>query len=595
MAEKKINFKKELGALRIARSRKEKQDVQLANAITDLQGRIHGIGQEYQMKIQHEQTSQRTQLSNTCTTMQDAEIAEKTQELNTLRSKYDADVSANSLELITARLYEDCPVDTTVQGYIADIKNTAVSIFNEDFVSTYFKLTSVDVEEDVFLESLEMLDTVHQNLMYFTDSKVSGWLGGISDFIRDFNFTSDTDSSSKKLLVRGAILVVACVFAPKFYSVYAILLLCVCVYNLRRAYFTKQSLDILNIVETNMGKITAALDTKAISEHADIQCSLKTEYEGKSTLLQKQISDLQQDVVTVRNRAMSEFNFDSTSLVTAQNQKINALKEEIAVKQREQGLIRQDIVKIGEDFTKLQEQYENEVDSVVERHINFTTIGDSFLFPKKFLIDDGDPLKFFDNAASSHFFLYKDLPTVYNFIKLMCVQLRTLMHPDAVRVQIWDSAVAGTPFMPLRNPDSGGDPLGISISSTTEGIKEELGALEQILQKRMKVIKLNYTDIEAYNKDMLQLKAVPESYTIVFVLTTKSLEEDEQYLRLLKTGAELGICVYTFVDTNIASNSHNSLINNSDYCANIGVDVLNPSASAAMRETIVQLQEARKR
>lgn len=564
----------------------KKHETTLINVLSDLNTKINTIGKEFKQRIANEKEQAFRHVEATCTLDIDNKVQSMSVALVNLQAKYQQDIDTTTLESIKEHVYRECPVDEETQSLIADIRLEAETILNVEFVDTYFKVSTKSVDTETFLEYLTYLEQVRDNFLYFKKSKTTKYITRILEFIQDFKLhNSVAEHKHKKWFIFGFILL-GLSFSRLFYSIYALLLCLVTFANVRRGYYMKQSLDVLKIVEDNLNNIREALDTKASKLHEEALQKLKSEFSTAHSELTKGIQQAKDESASTRQQALANFRFDDSALLNAQQELISSVKHEILTKTKEQQELQERATVLDREMKELVSAYEQEVDSVVERHLNFNGVGDSYIFPGKLLVEDSDPLKFFDKANYSNFFLYKDVDTVYNFIKLVCVQLRSLMNPNAFQIQLWDSVVAGIPFVAFKNPDVNGVDAGFVTHTTSGDIKDALAALETMLQKRMQVIKLNYETIGDYNRDMLELKAVPESYMIVFVLSTKSLEENEQFQRLVVNGAEVGIYIYSFVPSTEVSEKHFSLVNNSDYCAHLGNGALNPSASVAMKESI---------
>ena len=242
------------------------------------------------------------------------------------------------------------------------------------------------------------------------------------------------------------------------------------------------------------------------------------------------------------------------------------------------------ILNLNRHIQILEQNYKDSIQKTVDSYIGFH-IGTSVFYPEKFLLTSEEPLKFFLTSKFSNFFICREESDAISLVKLFCYQLRSLLSPSLAQIQIWDIKNSGISFMPFKNPNPKGESGGFEIYNTTESIKEALNALSATFQKRLQIIRVSYSDIVQYNKDMVTLNSVPENYHIIFCLSSELFLNSEEYMRLIVGGAELGIYIYVFCELSKLSDAYFSLLEHIKYCYVLqNGQVISSSKNAIMKQ-----------
>lgn len=585
-----ISSKKEINAKKVEIKTAQSEKVKLTKSITEINTKIQDSKNATEKRIKVEEAHIKEKVMKECTKPLEDDVSKLESNLRILEEEKNSKIKEYSFDNIKKKILAESPVDEDTQSLIKEIREEANNTVSERFVDCYFALTEdLEVDEEDFLYALDQLGVVRDNLIYCNDSTLNSYSKKIANFISEIQLNSEEDNKNISTVI--GVGVVSCILSFVLYSIYIVILTGMFLHNLRRSYYMKQSLDMLKVVQDNLILMTDALEFRAKSEFKKKQHSLDEDYNLKITELQSQIDVKNSEISKTRQDEIAKFKFDDTSIREDLAVQVKSLEHSITEKESQVKIVENKLEKLQEDLSDLEDAYNKELSNIVERHLNYEDTGDEVFFPKKFLLVADEPFKFFEHANYSNFFLYRDVETMYNFIKLICVQLRSLMRPATFEIQVWDIATVGTAFMSFKNPDINGDTLGFTIHNNTTDIKDSLKALDTLLQKRFQIIRVSYNTIDDYNKDMVTLKSVTETYHIIFVLSPKSLLENEEYQRLLLNGAELGIYFYTFADINFVNESYFSILNNSSYCSNLGNNSLNPSATSAMKEAIINLKE----
>lgn len=598
---KVINAKKLISKKKIEIVKAQKTLEEISTSIEAVHVTITQVTKEHATNLEREENIARESAMKKCTAPLENDRSKLETDLQGVEKERADKIQEFSLNNIKKKILSESPISETTQSLITEIRQEANDTISERFVDCYFALTAnQEVDEEDFLYALDQLETVRDNFIYCKDSKLNLVIERVENFIhnssksKESNSENEEDSgdvtSSNSSTVKG-VGVVFLVLAFVLFPLYAGALTVVLCTNVRRSIYMKQSLDILKIVSDNLLFMQDVLDKKSQIEYKEKQHEVDSEYSVKVKDLQDKIQEKGNEISIVRQNQIADFKFDVTPIEEELKVKLGSLNYKVNdLEQKKQEAINV-INNLQKDLENLGVSYDLERNSTISKYLNYEQCGTDLLFPKKFLLTTEEPLKYFDHANASNFFLYKDRDTVDDFIKLACTQLRSLMNPSSFQIEIWDVSTAGVPFVRFMNPDPNGDSLGITIQKATSSLAESLVSLELLLQKRLQVVRVSYDSLDDYNQDMISLKSVTETYHIIFILSPKSLIENESYHRLLLNGAESGIILYTFVSIDDVSESHFNVITNSNYCSNVGNGTVTPSASTAMKDAVLALKE----
>lgn len=549
------NVKMELELVKADLQEVKKTIQALQDKRIDLEKSTEGVIKQEKQRMQEE-------VLQKCSLDLDNKLKKYEKDISDLRAEKAKKMEEFSLENIKKNILSDSPLSEETRNLIIKIKKDAEDSISKRFVSAYLSgYEEYKVSESEFLEALDILPTLEKS---FSSNKKSTAIV-VFDFIIEFiNHLGDKeDIKERSIFIAVGIGTVILFFIA--FPIFIVILFLFFSIALWKSFLLKKSLDILKVIEDNFYLMEKALDKRSYEQYQQLQKETEKEYEISISDAQKNIDTLMEEITIARQNAIATFQFDDTSIRNELDNSLEKINFSILEQQKLEKSLTKKILNLNKQIQFLEQDYKDSVQKIVDKYIGFH-IGTSVFYPEKFLLTSEEPLKYFLTSKFSNFFIYKEELDAINLVKLFCYQLRSLLSPSLAQIQIWDIKNSGISFMPFKNPNPKGESGGFEVHNNTESIKEALNALSATFQKRLQVIRVSYSDIVQYNKDMVTLNSVPENYHIVFCLSSDLFLSKEEYMRLLVGGAELGIYIYVFCDLAKLSEAYFSLLEHVKYC-----------------------------
>jgi hypothetical protein len=573
-----------LSLKKIALLEEQKNRKKVADAIGALSAKNEELNGSLKLALAREETAAREAAVKAASAEPEASLAELESQMNRLRAEESALLAHYSFDNVRKSVIDKSPIGSSAQALVRDLQESAHKITSQRFISAYFgHVGRWRVSGDDFLGALDQLEGAGELFYRYQDSKLFNAVTVLANWVRGLDLDDGLKIRPGVTIVVGIVALALCIF---IFPMYIVLLGGVFIMNIAKTFSIKVVIDLINIVETNSSMMEQALGRRAQQEYDTRHSSISEQFSKASGILRQRIDTVKEEISVARQEALSTFRFDSSAVKKSFDGSFKGVEFDMADQSRQLEQIDARVESIRKEIATLEKEDATSRARLVASYLNFDKVGESRLFPERFLLDDGDPLKFFSNAASSVVFAYRDAAAVSDFIRLVCVQLRTLMAPMSVQVQIWDTATSGTQFVSFLNPDPGGDNGGFTICNNSDSVKEALAALVAILQKRLQTIRISYNDITQYNMDMLSLKSVTEDYYIVFILCPSLLLDNEGLKRLMTSGPELGIYPYVFAEATRMTPDYHPLLESCGYAAVVQNGNVITQAVAAIMEQI---------
>lgn len=540
----------------------EKDLKNIKNTIQSLQDKKIDLEANTNVIIKQEKQKAREKLLQECSLELEIQLKKYEKEISDLRLEKEEKIKDFSLENVKRKILSDSPLSEETRLLITKVKEDAESVISKRFVSVYLSnYEKYQISEDEFLKALDTLPELEKQ---FSEKKKSAAIV-VFDFIIEFINHLDDKEEIKEKSVFIAIGIGTLIL---FFIAFPILVVALSIFfsiAFWKSFLLKKSLDTLKVIEDNFFIMEKALDKRSYEKYQSLQKEVDKEYETAIFDVQKNIDKTMEEITNAKQTALATFQFDDTDIKNELNISMEKLDFSILEQEKLEKSLRKKILNLNKQIQILEKEHRDTVHKTIEQYIG-SHIGNSVFYPEKFLLTEEEPLKYFLTSKCSNFFIYKDEIEAINLIRLFCYQLRSLLSPSLAQIQIWDIKNSGISFMPFKNPDPKGESGGFEIYNTTESMKEALNALSATFQKRLQVIRVSYTDIVQYNKDMVMLNSVPENYHVIFCLSSELFLNKEEYMRLLVSGAELGIYIYVFCELDKLNQTYFSLLEHVQYC-----------------------------
>lgn len=379
---------------------------------------------------------------------------------------------------------------------------------------------------------------------------------GISDFLNyaEKTLLEDTESEKGKRisLIFSATMVVAVLFSRYYFLPIAIISLALlAVYTIARNYQVFHILVIQKAVQGNIEKIDKHLKSQIEEEVSNQLSVLDNEYNLKKDELDSEIQRLNSDIAKALMQAEETFVYDDHSMQlrkSAEIEKLDKQKSTLLVQQAQQRALFQQKTQIVES---LGEKLGGMLSTLKNDYLS--GVGKDVIFKPDFLFDIDEyknkPI-FFKHPKTSCLFLYDDVADVYNFVRLISLELRAKLSPFSLGIVAVDERNMGQDLIYFTADGDSAEAASSTYTLVTDddGVKNLISRTYVELTRRQTNIRREFENIETYNLKMVELKSFTEYYEFQFVIDpSSSYISDKSVERALRVGGELGMFVHLFM------------------------------------------------
>lgn len=344
-------------------------------------------------------------------------------------------------------------------------------------------------------------------------------------------------------------LVLLIIFTKPFSIIFTVILSLMAVFYLMRNYKVYSVAIILKAVEDNVDFIEASLKEQIDAELVRREEELKKVYEPVISRLEKTIDGLNQSILDVSEDAINTFTFDDTKVQ-------QRLQSELAqVEKRKSSLLVQkancdnDLVEKTARVKELQEKMGNLLNGLQDKFL--FGVGKDTIFNPTFLFDVDTAIarpEYFTHPEAPILVLYDDLRDVNDFIRLLSVQLRAKLNPFNLNITVHDFHGIGNEFFCFTDDSLPSSSRMYTIIHNSETERDWINTIVNELMRKQRAISRGFGSIKEYNRYMISIDSLTESYEFVFVLSPElSFFENQDVMRIVTNGASFGIFVHAFV------------------------------------------------
>lgn len=482
-------------------------------------------------------------------------VEEKISKLSTKLEETQSDYKQKSDEITFDNVLSE---HSSKQEILESVKDSS-SILTKKLQDIVGKRFYKSLMKQVNTDKIELdVDGIEPVINYFNRSnkklsKLSTEANFLDKAMQGMESLSSNQENKSVLIVISVILIVCTFLFPMYLSIVMMLLITISIiYNIFRNYSIYQTLCVVLAVEANIDKIESSMHEEVSQEVEKRKEELDSTMLPKIEQLQNQLEQARQELIDTEQEAGSSFLYDATSF---EQQRVTAEQQ---MDERKANLIMQKS-RLDEEIqekVKLIKQLESELTNCTEEIKTrlMTNVGTAMEFSPDFVIDikDNKPVAW-KHPRSSSLVLYKDQMELYNFIKLLIVQLRGKLIPSCLSIIVVDFLNMGQPLQMFADSSGikGGDefmkPI-FKIDFNDEQWKSDLDILTKDLTLRQKNIAVEFKTIENYNKKMVELEAIPEKYKFVFMIEPElSSLSGLNIKQLLRIGETYGIYFHLFI------------------------------------------------
>lgn len=452
------------------------------------------------------------------------------------------------------------------EAMTAEVRS-ALAVLQEQLEKSISHRFQVELESQLDCQTLNMQpDDVEEVIKYFNkQSRILSRMEKPHMIDKFIDWTLSTvrlptemvgNSSTKGKVSFGilsVIIFVAFILASKYvFPVYVLLIFVLLLYNIGRNYKIFSALTAQKAVKDNLTMIEDKLHQKAVKALEKKKAKLQQQYDEVMLQLQGKLDELENQQNNAVNQAKNSFEFDD-SIVTQRYQsamKINNSRMQTLQMQYEQQSKR--LCDLQKELSDLENQMNEIAGGVQESYLDFDKVGDSVLFDNKFIIDvkNARPV-YFIHPKGGTLFLYEQIKDVYDFVKLLLIQLRIKLNPTNLQCGITDTTGMGIPYLPFALEDTSGANKNLfQIFDNQKDSEDYISFLSDIVTKRIPIIRKTHDSIDDYNRSMQESDSMTEAYNFAFLHNpTQSMLEKLEFNKIYINGGSVGVYMHVFISS----------------------------------------------
>lgn len=366
--------------------------------------------------------------------------------------------------------------------------------------------------------------------------------------------SSKMQESVKTMFVGTALLAIVLFFAYRYaFPVYFVLLCLFSVYNVYKTYSVYKIMVVHKAVSDNVKSIEDLLHQQVLEELEKQIAETDEFYQSKIDRTENEIQTLKQNLSDIAVSAESSFQFDDSEMKTVYSASIKRRESKESDLYAKQHELSAELDKMYADSDNLKKQLDEMIGDLQKQYLDFSKVGDSFIFDPTFLFDI-DSVKnkpiFFKHPEASCLFLYSDRDEAIGFIKLLCVQIRSRLAPTSHLITYFDEKTLGQDclyFVPVSKNKH--DPVSalFSIITTADEFRNKLNTYSEEIRSRQKDLRED-KDIATFNKHMIELESITLPYQFCFALDVDTNVLTGPNMQLLtRSGGAYGIFMHVFM------------------------------------------------
>lgn len=534
---KKIGFENDLEALE-----KERNS-------TESQFRINRLRKEQQAKVKYKEQQMLPY---------EQKRAEVENEIAQLKQEYDEAVS----ELTEQNLMEEC---SDRQSILAEVKEASdklrtliVSILGERFyneLEAQMATTTLVEDPERLVEIVGYFNSCEMQIEKISKhhGKITKIVNKLQSLIAGVDVTKITIDSAISYAVVVLVVVLTLLGFKYVYPIYLMLLVVGVVYDLKRHYVINKIMMVQKAVKDNVGSIEQMLKQEVLQELETRKHECDEMLRVESSRLNEELEKIENQIAQAALAADNSFAFNDAEvlmeherMLASQDAKEAKINDEIT---RLEASIRNNQILLEEKKKLLN----SELLKVQALYLDPEKIGDSYEFDTKFIQNvNGDKIEYFDHPETSSMFLYDEFEHAVQFIRLIIFQLRIKLNPFAFTVDVYDPITIGRDlvnFKPENKKDSPSINALYRAITTESGFNEEVEKYKEELEKRTVIILKEYGSIVEYNRFMLSIESLTESYRFIFMINPSvNVLTNANFKQILAVGGSVGIFFHIFMD-----------------------------------------------
>ncbi len=321
------------------------------------------------------------------------------------------------------------------------------------------------------------------------------------------------------------------------------------VYGIVSTIFLHKMLVSATVIQTNLDTIIDDLHKRILDDRDERINNLDSEYADHLNEYQDKINSVMEQLQQAEDAAGSKFNFDNGQFTAQKNNLLQERDSRVRVLNTEIKDMQARAVAMSKERTALETKIKDRLDHVQDE---LMTVGTEKKLEPTFLIDvnpENYAVTTFTFPMSSFLCLYENQDEVYNFIRLICAQIRSKLNPYNFNITVCDPVRMGAPFFKMVSTDDEDVEAQrmFKIVDSDNDIKRTFDELSTALRKKNKIILAAASDLDSYNDFMISIDSITEPYEFYFVINpSTAVYQSDSFIQLVQNGAPVGMYVLVF-------------------------------------------------
>lgn len=525
---------------------------------TNLREQLSSVESSYQLNLRESKDSALNNHLQQSTKQVDKELAVQQQKLETTQQKYNEQLEQLANSNI-ANSYSD------EQAMTAEVR-ASLAVLQEQLNKSISRRFQQELESQLDAQVIDIQPSDVDTIVRFFNkqSRIISSLGNntsigkfIDNILKFVRVPLGEDMSSRKgkatMGVLSFVLVILFIFASKYvFPFYVIFLFILLLYNVSKSYKVFTSLIAQKAVKDNLQTIEDSLKQKAIQQVESRRKNLQNQYDAEMLNIQQRQDELLKQKDEILRQARNTFTFDDSDVQSRYQNAIKINNSRAQTLDREHQQLTAQLKQYQEDLDRFEKDLNNIAGDVQREYLNFDKIGTDVILNPKFIYDvrNAKPV-YFVHPQSSALFLYENQEDIYDFVRLLLIQLRVKLNPYNLNCMVYDTEGLGVPYLSFNTNTEEADEavkkLFRIVTDNTE-IKNSLREYNDAVTKRIMTIRQSYDNIAEYNRDMLSSDSLTEPYEFIFFHNPIQQQlQDENFKKVYANGGSLGIYMHVFI------------------------------------------------
>lgn len=431
------------------------------------------------------------------------------------------------------------------------LNNSIKRVYGADFVKLLVNRSDMNnftISSDEISDFIDLFNKINARL----EKKRSVQL----EVNRVVNFSPKLLDSTTNMFVFAVIFFILTLFFAYYVTpFYIIFLTYMAVKNIMTGLEFHSAVTLLDCLRDNLEEIEKQVKLKFEEEKLNKIRIIDEKFKIKMETMKDELSKYETLLSTKIFSAEKSFSVDEDDIMREYDSDVKLLEIELENKNKELEQTRRLIEQLDNDINDLHRKLEDELRLLPTRYMCSDNAGESYDFKTDYLIDvSPDNITMFKHPERSCIFVYRDIELVYDFIKLLCVQMRSSMNPFLFNITVHDIVYAGANLQPLIVNDN--EALFKIITDKTKSVDTWTDTDFSVV-KKSRLVKSNAINLKQYNNIMVETGSVVEMYNIIFCIDPEiSVFQHPGYRKSIMTSKDLGIFVHSFVHVDFLKSNY---------------------------------------